>query len=201
MSKLPVPFGNPATYPGHSGIDYAGHAGEPIPASGSGTVVSRGRNDRGGFFIWVQYDGGPLVGYHHMNSHDGCPALRTRVTLGQRLGYVGWTGHVVPAGRAGAHLHSEVSGHSTTSGYWKFFDPNHVVGTTGANTSPEEDDMTPDDRNKLNFIYAALAGPVNLGAEKTTWAKPYGEKPGAAYYGMFDVLLDVQARLARLDAK
>jgi len=154
-----MPFSNPATYAGHSGVDFPGHAGEPILASGAGTVVSRGRNDRGGFFIWVQYDGGPLVGYHHMNSHDGCPSLGARVKLGQRLGYVGWTGHVVPAGRAGAHLHSEVSGHATTAGYWKFFDPSRAVGagaaagggSVPASPSPkpqptptsEEDDMDP----------------------------------------------------------
>lgn len=162
MSKLPVPFSNPTTYAGHSGVDYPGHAGEPILASGPGVVVSRGRNDRGGFFIWVQYDGvSKPVGYHHMNSHDGCPALGARVTLAQRLGYVGWTGHVVPAGRAGAHLHSEVSGHATTDGYWKFFDRDRVVGheqaagggvtpttptpTTPTPTTPtesEEDEMT-----------------------------------------------------------
>lgn len=151
MNKLPIPFGNPATYAGHSGVDYPGHIGEPIPASGTGKVVSRGRNDRGGFFIWIKYDDGPQVGYHHMNSHDGCPALGARVSLGQRLGYVGWSGHVVPAGRAGGHLHSEVSGHATTAGYWQFFDPSRVVGSSIAaggavstitHNESEEDEMT-----------------------------------------------------------
>jgi len=132
---LPIPFNNPATYAGHSGVDYAGHSGDPIPASGPGKVVSRGRNDRGGFNIWVQYDGGPLVGYHHMNSHEGCPSVGERVTLGQRLGYVGWSGRVFPAGRDGAHLHSEVSGHATTAGYWRFFDRTRVVGAVAAGGS------------------------------------------------------------------
>lgn len=163
---LPIPFGNPATYPGHSGVDYPGHAGEEFPASGVGTVVSRGRNDRGGFFIWVQYDVGPLVGYHHMNSHDGCPALGKRVSLGQRLGYVGWTGHVVPAGRAGAHLHSEVSGHATTAGYWQFFDRNRVVGSgSGAASgggSTGEDVMNPTQEAKLDVVASKLTDVVNM---------------------------------------
>lgn len=128
MTLLPIPFGNPATYPGHSGVDYPGHAGEAILASGPGSVVSRARTDRGGHFVWVQYDVGPLVGYHHMNSFLGVPALRARVSEGSTLGFVGWDGHVVPPGRAGAHLHSEVAGNLTTAGYWKFFDRNRVVG-------------------------------------------------------------------------
>lgn len=150
---LPIPFSNPATYAGHSGVDYGGHAGEPFPASAPGYVVTLGRNERGGYYIWVQYDNGPLVGYHHMNSHVGCPAAGTRFSYGQRLGYVGWSGHVVPPGRAGAHLHSEVSGYATTDGYWKFFDRNKVVGSgsgagSGGSTpapkptpNDEEDDM------------------------------------------------------------
>lgn len=125
---LPIPFGNPYTYAGHSGVDFPGHYGEAIPASGPGRVSHLGRNDRGGYYIWVQYDNGPLVGYHHMNSHAGSPAADTRVSEGTRLGYVGYSGHVVPAGRAGAHLHSEVAGNATTAGYWKYFDRNRVVG-------------------------------------------------------------------------
>lgn len=132
MTKLAMPFDNPATYPGHSGVDFAGHAGEPFPASAPGVVTWLGRNTRGGYFIWVRYDDGPAVGYHHMNSHAGCPRVGERFVAGQRLGYVGWSGHVVPAGRAGAHLHSEVEGHATTDGYWKFFDRTRVVGSGSA---------------------------------------------------------------------
>lgn len=122
-NMLPIPFANPATYPGHSGVDYGQALGTPFRASGPGVVRTLGRNARGGFFVWVQYDNGPLVGYHHMDSHNGCPRVGTRVNLGDRLGYVGNTGN-----STGPHLHSEVSGHATTAGYWKFFTPAHVVG-------------------------------------------------------------------------
>lgn len=152
MSKLPVPFGNPATYKGHSGVDFPQARGVVFRASGPGRVVSRGRNDRGGFFVWVQYDGGPLVGYHHMDSHAGVPALGSRVAEGTPLGFVGSLGQF----STGPHLHSEVSGHATTDGYWRFFDPSRVVGqgqAAGGGSAPlpsptltilkEDDDMIP----------------------------------------------------------
>lgn len=167
MAKLPIPFGNPATYAGHSGVDYPGHAGEVIRASGPGQVVSRGRNDRGGFYVWVQYQNGPLVGYHHMNSHNGVPPVRTLVSLGSQLGYVGWSGHVVPPGRAGAHLHSEVSGHATTAGYWLFFDRNNVVGSGsgsgGVTPSPTPTPEPVTNGDEMYIIRAAGRVPTLVG--------------------------------------
>lgn len=144
MTKLPMPFGNPKTYPGHSGVDYPVGRGTIFRASGPGRVITRSRNDRGGFYVWVQYDNGPLVGYHHMDSHNGVPWVGTRVQEGTQLGYVGSLGKF----STGPHLHSEVSGHATTAGYWQFFDRNRVVGQPGPGPTPpkptpvpEEDDM------------------------------------------------------------
>lgn len=146
MAKLPIPFGNPKTYPGHSGVDYPVGRGTIFRASGPGRVVTRSRNDRGGFYVWVQYDNGPLVGYHHMDSHNGVPFVGARVQEGSQLGYVGSLGKF----STGPHLHSEVAGYGTTAGYWKFFDPSRVVGqgsgsggTTPPSTTPvpKEDDM------------------------------------------------------------
>lgn len=124
MAKLPIPFGNPMTYTGHSGIDYPQPQGTPFRASAPGVVTWLGHNRAGGYFIWVQYDGGPKVGYHHMPSHAGCPREGARFKAGDRLGYVGNTGN-----STGPHLHSEVEGHRTTAGYWKFFDRNRVIGS------------------------------------------------------------------------
>lgn len=134
MARLPIPFNNPKTYPGHSGVDFGQARGTIFRASGPGTVKTLSRNDRGGFYIWVQYDNGPLVGYHHMDSHNGCPAVGARVQEGSQLGFVGSLG----AKSTGPHLHSEVAGHATTAGYWQFFDPSRVVGggsTAGGSTS------------------------------------------------------------------
>lgn len=129
MAKLPIPFGNPNTYAGHSGVDYPVPRGSVIRASGSGTVVTRARNDAGGFFVFVKYDAiAPAVGYHHMDSHNGVPPVGTRVQEGSQLGFVGSLG----ARSTGPHLHSEVAGHRTTAGYWQFFDRNRVVGSAGS---------------------------------------------------------------------
>lgn len=132
MAKLPIPFSNPYTYPGHSGIDFPQKRGTPFRASGPGRVTTRSKNLRGGYYVWVQYDGGPLVGYHHMDSHNGVPAVGTRVSEGTLLGYVGSLGQY----STGPHLHSEVSGHRTTDGYWQFFDRNRVVGQAAPASNP-----------------------------------------------------------------
>jgi peptidoglycan hydrolase-like protein with peptidoglycan-binding domain len=127
MAKLPMPFGDPYTYPGHSGIDFPQPLGTIFRASGPGTVKTLASNLRGGYYIWVQYDVGPLVGYHHMRNFNGCPPVGSRVAEGTRLGYVGDKGQLV----TGPHLHSEVAGHATTDGYWLFFDSTRVVGGGG----------------------------------------------------------------------
>lgn len=140
--SLPVPFARWTTYPGHSGIDFPYAAGTAFRASGPGTVRNLGKNSRGGYYIWVKYDGYPAVGYHHMNSHAGCPSPGTRVSEGTQLGYVGWLG----LNSTGAHLHSEVEGRATAAGYWTVFDKNRVVGATpggggsgaGGGATPEE---------------------------------------------------------------
>lgn len=136
MALLPIPFNNPRTYAGHSGVDYGQPLGTPFRASGPGKVVTRSYNSRGGYFVWVQYDNGPKVGYHHMDSHRGVPAVGARVSLGSLLGYVGNTGN-----STGPHLHSEVAGYATTAGYWRFFDRNRVVGQAAPSTAGGADDM------------------------------------------------------------
>lgn len=176
--SLPIPFGNPNTYAGHSGIDYPQPRGTTFRASGPFTVASLGRNERGGFYIWVQYKGGPLVGYHHMDSHSGCPPKGSSGVEGDRLGYVGNSGH-----STGPHLHSEVSGHATTAGYWQFFDRNRVVGSGaaagGGDSKPaparpaapipaidlEEDDMIRINSPKYGY---AIIGPGHYRELKTS---------------------------------
>lgn len=45
---------------------------------------------------------------------------------------------------------------------------------------------------QIEAVYAAMFGPANLGVEKTTWKRPFGETVGEAYYGMFDVAIRTQ---------
>lgn len=211
MGKLPIPFGNPATYAGHSGVDYPQRRGTVFKASGPGRVVSRGRNARGGFFVWVQYDAGPLVGYHHMDSHDGVPALGVRVAEGTQLGFVGSLGQF----STGPHLHSEVSGHATTDGYWRFFDPARVVGqpeaagggSSGSKPTPpvavesEEDEMkfmyVDDDGNKrpVWVLLNVKTGKIVITysqAQATSWTVPWGNAQRATRQQFLDAIDAIQ---------
>lgn len=213
---LPIPFDNPATYPGHSGVDYGQRRGTPFPASGSGVVTWLGRNDRGGFFIWVKYDAiAPEVGYHHMDSHNGCPPVGARFNEGDRLGYVGNTGN-----STGPHLHSEVRGYETTDGYWRFFDRNRVVGGAGypalerygeahvkevqtllikagydlgswgadGKDGPQTQAAVRDFQSKYNLMVDGIAGPETLGKlrEVTSAAHPVFPLPAGWYFGPQD---------------
>lgn len=140
-----MPFGNPATYKGHSGVDFPQATGTPILASAPGTVISRGWNSRGGFYVWVKYDGvDSAVGYHHMPNHDKTPATGKRVKFREQIGHVGSTGN-----STGPHLHSEVQGHATTDGYWKYFDRNKTVHDTAPTPPP-----TQEDEDDMNEFYA-----------------------------------------------
>lgn len=90
----------------HDGCDWGRlPAGTPIPASGPGVIHSISRTDRSGNRVGIQYDGvaGTFL-YCHLNA-PGHLAVGTRVEAGTVIGYIGWTGNVVPPGPAGAHLH------------------------------------------------------------------------------------------------
>ena len=121
---LPIPFGNPYTYAGHSGVDFPQMRGTPFRASGPGVVSSIDYSPRAGHTVWVRYDNGPNVGYAHMDSRTTDVRVGDRVVEGTVLGRVGSLG----TASTGPHLHVEVAGHATTAGFWKFFDRNRVVG-------------------------------------------------------------------------
>lgn len=121
--RLPTPFNNPQTYPGHRGVDYPVRGGLPVPAGGPGVVINRGYTARAGNFVEIRYDIGVTVFACHFQTLDKTPAIGTRVVRGTTVGVVGTTGN-----STGNHLHEEVTGYATTAGYWKFHDPNDVIG-------------------------------------------------------------------------
>lgn len=130
---LPIPFGNPYTYAGHSGVDFPQMRGTPFRASGPGVVSSIDYSPRAGYTVWVRYDSGPNVGYCHMDYRTSNVRVGQRVSEGTILGLVGSLG----LASTGPHLHVEVAGHATTAGFWKFFDRNRVVGQ-GSSAGEEE---------------------------------------------------------------
>lgn len=129
MALLPSVGSDPYTYKGHTGVDFlrgASMLGKPFYASGPGVVLRLSKNAAGGNWIVIRYDAFPghEVGYAHMRSHNGCPAVGTRVNLGTRLGYVGDLGTRV----TGPHVHVQILDVNTSASVWTVFDRNRWVG-------------------------------------------------------------------------
>lgn len=126
---LKIPFNNPATYAGHSGVDFPQARGTIVRASGPGVVQGRWSNSRGGNLFAIKYDGYPPVYYAHLDNYDLVPQQGTRVNEGDAVCRVGNTGN-----STGPHLHMEVEGRATTAGFWTIFS-DIVVGGGSSNSS------------------------------------------------------------------
>lgn len=96
----------------HTGEDHACPVGTPVVAVSWGHVVGAGWSALGwgqayGNIVIVEMANGEhIYGYCHL--HDIRVRVGQAVIPGQVLGHVGYTGHVLPPGPAGAHLHFEV---------------------------------------------------------------------------------------------
>jgi len=136
-ARLPMPFSNPSTYRGHSGVDFGQRGGAPIFASGPGVIARHSTSPSGGHWIVIRYDGIGEVGYAHLNDWTGCPEPGARVKLGDLIGYVGWDGHVVPPGRAGAHVHVTKISNQTYAATAALFDMTRWVGMPALTGKPK----------------------------------------------------------------
>lgn len=90
----------------HTGLDFAGKAGQPVRAIRVGTVRAVEWNSAYGNLTKIDHGGGLESWYAHQQ--DTTVKAGAKVAAGQQVGTVGWTGNVKPAGPAGAHLHLEV---------------------------------------------------------------------------------------------
>lgn len=120
-SRIGCSFG---CYTGHTGQDYSAPVGTPVYAVTAGTVVrsesitSRGRCTARpvcgtrrvsyGNLIVLRLAGGHnlTAWYAHLSARQ--VTVGDTVRAGQVIGAVGYEGHVIPAGPAGAHLHFEI---------------------------------------------------------------------------------------------
>lgn len=165
-------------WPSHAGIDFSSRSGgvwegDPIPASGSGTVTYSGRRWLGGAnrerpgvaagnAKVVLYDadafglGFPVqVRYCHLESLEG-PGVGARVSRGQTVGLVGTTG-----ASTAPHLHAEVWIGGSIQNPFDWVNLSEIAGGpqfAGGGLEPfEEDDMfTDEDRRKIDAIYARV---------------------------------------------
>jgi murein DD-endopeptidase MepM/ murein hydrolase activator NlpD len=87
--------------PGHIGLDYRCHLGDPIVASDAGVVIFAGWGGGYGNLVRVSHGNGYQTYYAHFDSFAvGCGEP---VVQGQILGYCGTTGY-----SSGPHLHYEI---------------------------------------------------------------------------------------------
>ncbi|ALX66334.1 peptidoglycan-binding protein [Microbacterium sp. XT11] len=126
VTKLPIPFARHTTYPDHSGVDFPVGEGTIVKAAGNGKIVGRGYTARAGYYVRVKYGTGAQVMSCHLRNLGSTPPVGRLVAEGSVIGASGNTGHTT-----GPHLHQEVDGAATTDGYWRYHDPNRVIGQGG----------------------------------------------------------------------
>jgi len=90
----------------HTGQDLAAPVGTPIRAVLAGTVTTAGWAGAYGNLVVIDHGRGLTTWYAHQDHLT--VTVGQRVTAGETVGSVGFTGNVKPVGPAGAHLHFEV---------------------------------------------------------------------------------------------
>lgn len=139
--KMPMPYGNPRTYPGHSGVDFPQNRGTAIRASGPGVVLRIPYTLRGGYWTTIRYDVGVTVGYAHQDRPATDVKAGDRVREGTIIGRIGSKGLL----STGPHLHMEIIGAGTYAAVWQWFDRTRVVGVPAAPAAtPQSPPATPE---------------------------------------------------------
>lgn len=94
----------------HKGVDIGAPEGTPIYAGDHGEVTFAGAtNNSCGTYVSIKHPAyGVSVNYCHMSAIAPDIEAGTTVARGQLIGYVGWTGNVIPKNSSGSHLHLTV---------------------------------------------------------------------------------------------
>ncbi|HUG50399.1 MAG TPA: M23 family metallopeptidase [Terrimesophilobacter sp.] len=139
MSRMPMPFSNPRTYPGHSGVDFPQPRGTPIRASGPGVVLRIRWTLAGGWWTTIRYDNGTTFGYAHQDRKPTVVKVGQRVVEGSVIGHVGKRG----LRSTGYHLHLTDVNNQTYAATIALLDTSRVVGAPrpAATNSKEYPDM------------------------------------------------------------
>jgi murein DD-endopeptidase MepM/ murein hydrolase activator NlpD len=88
-------------------IDFSnGICGEPIFAAAAGVIQKTGYTSRGGNYVKILHLKGVITYYGHLSKDIVYPGQK--VFQGQIIGYMGHTGHTIPAGYKGCHVHFQV---------------------------------------------------------------------------------------------
>lgn len=93
----------------YNAIDFStGKCGSPIYAAAGGEVQRTGYDTRAGNYVRILHPNGVVTFYGHMSKT--AVSSGQKVSQGQIIGYIGHTGHTIPAGPSGCHLHFDVRG-------------------------------------------------------------------------------------------
>lgn len=88
----------------HMGVDMMAARGTPLVAIENATVASLGNGGLGGITVWIRGASGDTYYYAHLDAWESGLGVGDRLSMGDRLGYVGNTGNAV---YTSPHLHFE----------------------------------------------------------------------------------------------
>jgi len=107
---VPTPYRITQGLHWYNAIDFStGKCGSPIYAAAGGQVQRTGYDyERAGRYVRILHPNGVVTFYGHMSKI----AVNAGATVGQGqiIGYIGYSGHTIPSGPGGCHLHFDVRG-------------------------------------------------------------------------------------------
>lgn len=93
----------------YNAVDFAtGECDSPIFAAAQGEIQRTGWDTRAGRYVRILHPNGVVTFYGHMSKI--AVSAGQKVSQGQIIGYIGYSGHTIPAGPGGCHLHFDVRG-------------------------------------------------------------------------------------------
>lgn len=184
----------------HAGQDYPWPEGTLIPSPGSGRLVARGYTSEAGYYCAIIIGRAYFLFYHQQRP---CQLpVGALVQYGDTIGVVGSTGD-----STGGHVHVAVS-NDPRPGYGTRQDPRPIIAAliasnggsaAGGDYTLIEDDMTPEQSNKLDAVFSALFGPRNVTGTKAplSWLNIDGDKQEAKY-GLLPIVIENQVQIAQV---
>ena len=93
----------------YNAIDFSnGKCGSPVYAAAGGEIQRTGTDTRAGRYVRIIHPNGVVTFYGHLSKIAVSPGQK--VSQGKIVGYIGYSGHTIPAGPGGCHLHFDVRG-------------------------------------------------------------------------------------------
>ena len=110
ICPVPTPYRITQGLHWYNAIDFStGKCGSPIYAAAGGQVQRTGYDyERAGRYVRILHPNGVVTFYGHMSKI--AVSAGATVGQGQIIGYIGYSGHTIPAGPGGCHLHFDVRG-------------------------------------------------------------------------------------------